>query len=107
MKRSEELVYNALKDYITKLEAVVANAKVIVHEYNGRSLFKEGFVLQINIWKCESCGKLENTMVDTTPYSDPVVQLPREGWDYDWKDRLCCPECNEKPDEGKWGEEPV
>jgi len=57
-------------------------------------------ILQVNIWTCESCGAIISTAQETSPYSDPIVQLPNgEIWDYILKDGIeifACSECLEK-----------
>lgn len=50
-------------------------------------------IIQTNEFKCEVCGKVERTREETTMYADPVVRPPRDGWGYDERDRLVCPEC--------------
>ena len=54
-------------------------------------------VKQINIWECELCDKMETTITNTSPYSDPVVvPLNQEEWGYidkDGKEIHVCPKC--------------
>lgn len=57
-------------------------------------------IIQVNIWICEKCGKLETTIDQSDIYSDPIVLPPNnEKWDYievDGKELLCCQDCLEK-----------
>ncbi len=46
-------------------------------------------ILQINIWTCEICGKVEITHDETGPYFDS------NEWDY-VEGKLACPECVKK-----------
>jgi hypothetical protein len=54
-------------------------------------------VIQVNIWHCEICYKIETTTEETSAYSDPVV-TPIEGWDLvviDGKEFEACKSCVE------------
>ena len=56
-------------------------------------------IYQINLWVCDWCGKKTTTTRTTTPYSDPVVMIEGEEWDYikiNDKIVFACPECLEK-----------
>lgn len=55
-------------------------------------------ILQINLWKCEICGKISATEKEVSPFDDPVVCYPvKEEWDFVGSDeKLACPECLKK-----------
>lgn len=54
-------------------------------------------IIQINLWKCEICGKTSMTCdEEVSMYDDPVVEPPKEGWAYIGEgkgEKLTCPEC--------------
>jgi ribosomal protein L37AE/L43A len=56
-------------------------------------------VVQVNIWICECCGKTVTTSEVTSPYSDPVVALTTEEWEFIGEgtaEKLACPKCQQK-----------
>lgn len=57
-------------------------------------------VIQVNIWKCEICHRIETTSEEVVPYGDPVIVLPNgEEWEYieiDGKELFSCPACFKK-----------
>jgi len=53
-------------------------------------------IYQTNLWICEDCGTFETTTEEVSPYSDPVVALPDQEWEYIGfmpHERLVCPAC--------------
>ena len=63
-------------------------------------------IIQTNTWICGICGKTESTVEEVSAHSDVVTNEPRKGWGYVYShnpeinDRLACPECFEREDEG-------
>jgi len=57
-------------------------------------------IYQTNVWICDGCGRIETTTERVSAYSDPVVALPDQEWEWvktlDMRyEEFVCPKCQE------------